>query len=737
MKQIQQQKISNDEEEFIDTDSESETSDSENSFGAITPNKKRRRSQRFSIGTRTAQLQQQIIESRNEFLEGNDSTNKKSNISEHKSESDLATLMKKGREQNEKQNKPKQQKILASTQSVKDFREEMNQFIVPLQQQQRKNSSSNLLSSKSIGESLSNNNSPSTSNKSLNNMNSNNKSSYEKLFIKYFKLPNDNFIDHTLCCYQQSISIRGRLYISNENICFYSKHYRRVIPMKDIQYLEKQNSSLIFPSGINLVCHTGKKHIFCNIPNRDEIFSLLQTFLPNSANSPASYSSFTLNKSTSSSSLTNSYEEYGQKPQRTKSGQFEAITEKVVQKAKQQLSEVMSPKKETSNQYQDKNNEKEEVDQDNNDVINTSSSSNQIHEVIIYPKSALDDLVYKNFQFQSSDERVFEVCYCYMKQGYNEIYNSGRLYLTQHYLCFQTILSSNCIFFQISYEDILSCEKQNLNQIFPNCIKLQLKKNNEEIYFGFIQKRNQIYSSILNAKSSFNEIDSSIGIIEGKGKDLYRKYFVRTNVVSPNENLIATTRCIISDPVTRRGHLFITENFFCYYVINYKSEIKEIISIISIYKIKKRNNDTLILFTPSNRYILQSVQNIDQIIHSLNEQKNLIFSSSNSSRNENNNILSNSLEIKKNQQRGTIGFYQFSCSSFFMKSSTEIEIDFHDKVSYRLPDSSHSFNFYLYHPWSVNASFVPLEEENLSKLSQSLVFDLIVSNFIIILVIFY
>ena len=662
--------------------SEESTNKSFSNFSELSNSPKRSRSQRFSIGTRTAQFQEQIISQRKtkdddkvkEDDEKTDDISDEISKNESKSENILDSSI---------------DNVITPIHTIKESKSDFNRPTFSSSSSER-----NDTPSRHSVRDLRKIQSPPIQPSRVSTVS---QAVYEKRFLKYFKLTSDHFVEHSLCSYQQAINIRGRMYISNNHVCFHSKFYRRAIPFSDIQYIQKQISALILENAFVLVEYSGKRHVFSELQNRDAIFSLLQTFLPNSVlpNSPGLERTPSFDNS--------DFNDSGKikKRNRSLSGHLDSITEKgsyVVQSAAKRLTssvQLSSPKQE------------ELILQD--------------YEPTKFEKTLIDLEAHSNFHL-ASDERVFESSYCRMKR--KDIFQSGRLYLTQHYLCFRTIVDAGQTpqFFQLSFELIDKVEMINIAQIFSTGIRIVTKAPacEESIFTGILEQKN-IFNAILNAMKSYSELDCSLDFIEGNGRELFRKHFVHTNLVPTNEVLLATTRCILHDPVIRRGHLYITESFICYHVINYKSEYKKVISLNDLESLRAKG-ETLILSTSSMKVKLESILNIDHFLNTIRQQRAL---HSEITLKEKPNR--NSLELKKHQQRFTIGGYQFSASSFFMKSSIDDSGDYQQAAKFRLPDDSNIFDITVNVPWPLAAGYAFTENDLLSLQTEQKVRTLLVS----------
>ncbi|CCF58089.1 hypothetical protein KAFR_0D04410 [Kazachstania africana CBS 2517] len=90
--------------------------------------------------------------------------------------------------------------------------------------------------------------------------------------------PNEKLIIDHSCALSRDILLQGRMYISNQHICFYSNILGWVstvfIPFKEIVQIEKKTTAGIFPNGIVIdTLHT--KYIFASFISRDSTFDLI------------------------------------------------------------------------------------------------------------------------------------------------------------------------------------------------------------------------------------------------------------------------------------------------------------------------------------------------------------------------------------------------------------------------------------------------------------------------------
>ncbi|KAE8594527.1 hypothetical protein XENTR_v10019682 [Xenopus tropicalis] len=99
-------------------------------------------------------------------------------------------------------------------------------------------------------------------------------------FRKIFKkLPDSErlIVDYS-CALQKDILLQGRLYLSENWICFYSNIFRWettiMIQLKDIQCIKKEKTAKLIPNAIQ-VCTETEKHFFTSFGARDRSFLLI------------------------------------------------------------------------------------------------------------------------------------------------------------------------------------------------------------------------------------------------------------------------------------------------------------------------------------------------------------------------------------------------------------------------------------------------------------------------------
>ncbi|OAC98371.1 hypothetical protein MUCCIDRAFT_167461 [Mucor lusitanicus CBS 277.49] len=93
-------------------------------------------------------------------------------------------------------------------------------------------------------------------------------------------VPEENrLIEEYNCAMYKDILVQGKLYISQEYLCFNAKFFgwvtNLVLAYKDIKSIEKRNMALIVPNGIQITTHLDTKHVFASFVTRDYTFDLI------------------------------------------------------------------------------------------------------------------------------------------------------------------------------------------------------------------------------------------------------------------------------------------------------------------------------------------------------------------------------------------------------------------------------------------------------------------------------
>ncbi|XP_051943558.1 GRAM domain-containing protein 2B-like isoform X2 [Hippocampus zosterae] len=103
---------------------------------------------------------------------------------------------------------------------------------------------------------------------------------HNRNFHRLFKeIPEGEKLTHTFtCALQKEVLYHGKLYISENNVCFFSsvllKETKVVIPTSNIQEVKKQNSAL---SMLSIQTADDEKYFFVSLRNREMCYNLLQS----------------------------------------------------------------------------------------------------------------------------------------------------------------------------------------------------------------------------------------------------------------------------------------------------------------------------------------------------------------------------------------------------------------------------------------------------------------------------
>lgn len=85
------------------------------------------------------------------------------------------------------------------------------------------------------------------------------------------------FIDYS-CALQKEILVHGRLYASQNFLCFYANIFgwesSVTIKWKDVSAITKEKTALIIPNAI-LICSKSEKYFFTSFASRDKTFLML------------------------------------------------------------------------------------------------------------------------------------------------------------------------------------------------------------------------------------------------------------------------------------------------------------------------------------------------------------------------------------------------------------------------------------------------------------------------------
>lgn len=86
-----------------------------------------------------------------------------------------------------------------------------------------------------------------------------------------------SFIDYS-CALQKEILVHGRLYITQNYLCFYANIFRWetnvTLSWKDITAITKEKTALVIPNAI-LLCDRNDKYFFTSFSSRDKTYMML------------------------------------------------------------------------------------------------------------------------------------------------------------------------------------------------------------------------------------------------------------------------------------------------------------------------------------------------------------------------------------------------------------------------------------------------------------------------------
>lgn len=113
-----------------------------------------------------------------------------------------------------------------------------------------------------------------------------NTSSFEK---KFGLQKGEKLVDSFTCALARKILLHGRLYISNQRLCFHSifnnkllffgKDTKVTIPLEDITSLEKRINALVFDNSIAVITKNEKETFFTSFLMRDKAFEVIKELL--------------------------------------------------------------------------------------------------------------------------------------------------------------------------------------------------------------------------------------------------------------------------------------------------------------------------------------------------------------------------------------------------------------------------------------------------------------------------
>ncbi|CAI5799110.1 Hypothetical predicted protein [Podarcis lilfordi] len=83
------------------------------------------------------------------------------------------------------------------------------------------------------------------------------------------------------CAWQREVPYHGRLYISENHVCFYCSMVHRevkvVIPVPSISILKKANTALLVPNAVCIRTSDGEKFLFGSLRSRETVYQVLRS----------------------------------------------------------------------------------------------------------------------------------------------------------------------------------------------------------------------------------------------------------------------------------------------------------------------------------------------------------------------------------------------------------------------------------------------------------------------------
>nr|XP_014424906.1 GRAM domain-containing protein 2B-like [Pelodiscus sinensis] len=83
------------------------------------------------------------------------------------------------------------------------------------------------------------------------------------------------------CAWQREVPYHGRLYVSQNYVCFQCSMLRRdikvVIPVSSITVLKKANMALVVPNALSIRTSEGEKFLFVSLRTREATYQLLRS----------------------------------------------------------------------------------------------------------------------------------------------------------------------------------------------------------------------------------------------------------------------------------------------------------------------------------------------------------------------------------------------------------------------------------------------------------------------------
>ncbi|XP_050789760.1 GRAM domain-containing protein 2A-like isoform X2 [Gopherus flavomarginatus] len=103
--------------------------------------------------------------------------------------------------------------------------------------------------------------------------------SYQKAFKE---MPEEeSLLDSVSCAWQREVPYHGRLYISQNYICFHCSmllwDIKVVIPVSSIAILKKANTALLVPNALSIRTAEGEKFLFVSMRTREATYQLLRS----------------------------------------------------------------------------------------------------------------------------------------------------------------------------------------------------------------------------------------------------------------------------------------------------------------------------------------------------------------------------------------------------------------------------------------------------------------------------
>ncbi|XP_075759398.1 uncharacterized protein LOC102454107 isoform X1 [Pelodiscus sinensis] len=104
--------------------------------------------------------------------------------------------------------------------------------------------------------------------------------SYQKAFKE--DIPGEEtLLDSVSCAWQREVPYHGRLYVSQNYVCFQCSMLRRdikvVIPVSSITVLKKANMALVVPNALSIRTSEGEKFLFVSLRTREATYQLLRS----------------------------------------------------------------------------------------------------------------------------------------------------------------------------------------------------------------------------------------------------------------------------------------------------------------------------------------------------------------------------------------------------------------------------------------------------------------------------